>query len=332
MTQPTASAASPPRSGWKLRVKRFLYRLFYYSGLEFLVARCLRVNAAAVIMYHGVCDASFLPPEVDFHLPSRNFEQQVRALRRRYPVVPLRDLLDRLDRGESLEKRIVLTFDDGYRNNLTAAHPILARYSLPYAVFLSTGYVGRDAWLPLNELYGLWHFGKIDRSKMAGMRARIRSRTSAAADVLREIPAQLDASERNSAGESFAMLSWEQVCYLVAQGVEIGSHTHTHCNLAGESRERQAEELRASRERIQQETGQTPTVFAYPFGRAENWSPETRRNVIQAGYRCAILAHGGLVAPGQDVFSLPRVACKPETWYLLSEVCLLFARYCLTGR
>ena len=311
----------------KLLLKRILYRLFYYSGVEFLAARCLRVNAAAVIMYHGVCDNPQLPPEVDFHLTRRDFERQVRGLRRRYPVVPLSELLDSLNRGERLDKRIVLTFDDGYRNNLTAAHPILAGHSLPYTVFLSTAYVGLNRWLPLNELYGLWHVGRIDHQKMTEMRARIRGRTSAAADVLREIPAQLAASERASASDSFAMMSWDEVRYLAAQGVEIGSHTHTHCNLARESGDRQVEELRTSRERIQEETGQAPGAFAYPFGRAENWSPATRRHVIEAGYRCAILANGGLVGAGQDVFALPRVACTPETWYLLSEVCFLFARY-----
>jgi len=61
---------------WKAGVKRFLFWLFYYSGLELLVARCIKIDAAAVIMYHGVCNDSRLPPEVDFHLTADAFEEK----------------------------------------------------------------------------------------------------------------------------------------------------------------------------------------------------------------------------------------------------------------
>jgi peptidoglycan/xylan/chitin deacetylase (PgdA/CDA1 family) len=312
---------------WKTWIKRAAFRLSYYSGLELLITRSLPVDAAAVIMYHGVCDASRLPPEVDFHLKSSTFDRHMRMLKRRYPVVPLSQLLDRIERGERLRKEIVLTFDDGYRNNATTAHPILERHSLPYTIYLSTAYIGQDVWLPLNELYAQWHFGRISGDKMKELRKQIRSRpASCAAGILQELKTKLTPAERDLAQDSFGMLSWDEVRKLAASGVEFGSHTHTHCNMAAETREEQLLQLRKAWERIAAETGQAPVTFAYPFGRPENWNPETRKSVIEAGHRCAILASGGLVKSGQDLFALPRSGYSPETWYFACDLMSLFLK------
>jgi peptidoglycan/xylan/chitin deacetylase (PgdA/CDA1 family) len=315
------------RIRWKAWLKRAAFRLLYYSGLELLVARSLRVNAAAVIMYHGVCDASQLPPEVDFHLNSSIFDRHLRMLKRRYAVVSLRQLLDRIEHGGPLGKAIVLTFDDGYRNNATVAHPILERHSMPYTIFLTTAYIGGDTWLPLNELYALWYSGRITGSLMKELRAQIRSRpASCAVGILRDVKADLTPAERALGQDSFGMLDWEQVRDLAARGVEFGSHTCTHCNMAVETRDRQLIELQTSRQSIRAEIGDEAATFAYPFGRTENWNQETRQSVIDAGYRCAILASGGLVKSGQDVFALPRVGYSPETWYFACDLTLLFLK------
>lgn len=314
--------------GWKTWVKRSAFRLAYYSGLEVLIARTLPVNAAAILMYHGVCDNSCLPGEVDFHLKIPAFERHMRMLKRRYPVVPLETLLDRLERGERLRKEIVLTFDDGYRNNATLAHPVLARHGLPYTIYLSTAYIGGEAWLPLNELYGLWYFGRIDHRQVKELRQRMRGLpASQAGEILRPISPPLTPAEREQARDSFQMLTWDEVRDLCAAGVEFGSHTHTHCNMAAETPLDRESELRTARQRIAEETGKAPPTFAYPFGRPENWNEQTRQDVIHAGHRCAILAKGGLAAPGQDLFSLPRASYFEETWYFACHLMLLFLKH-----
>jgi peptidoglycan/xylan/chitin deacetylase (PgdA/CDA1 family) len=314
-------------SRWKAGVKRFLFWLFYYSGLELLIARCIKVDAAAVIMYHGVCNDSRLPPEVDFHLTADTFDRHLRMLQRRYPVISLRQLLERLECGEPLQKAVVITFDDGYRNNATVAHPILERHSLPYTIFISTAYIGNGQWLPLNQLYALWHFGRITGGRMKELRQEIRRRPASDASQLIQDAGTLKPAERELAENSFGMLSWDEVRHLAAQGVEFGSHTHTHCNMTAETRAQQLAELQLARDLIRAETGEDATTFAYPFGRSDNWNQETRASVIAAGHRCAILANGGLVKPRQDVFALPRVGYgSKEAWAFACQLTLLFLK------
>ncbi len=313
--------------GWKTWVKRTVFRLTYYSGIEWLIARCVPCNAAVIVMYHGVCDDSRLPPEVDFHLKSAVFDRHMRMLKRRYQVVPLSRLLDRLESGERLRKEVVLTFDDGYRNNATDAHPILERHALPYTIYLATGYIGGESWLPLNELYALWHFGRIGDDQMRALRKQIRgSPAENAASLLAGIAPPLSAEERALARGSFAMLNWNEVRTLAARGVDFGSHTHTHCNMAAESPDGQLTQLRAARAAFAAETGRPPETFAYPFGHPANWNAGSRQNIIDTGHRCAILATGGLVQSGNDPFTLPRIGYFSETWYFACHLMLLFLK------
>ena len=61
---------------------------------------------------------------------------------RTYRVLPLTDLVEQLRRGGLPRNALAITFDDGYRDNLTHAAPILARLGLPATIFLATGFIG----------------------------------------------------------------------------------------------------------------------------------------------------------------------------------------------
>ena len=67
----------------------------------------------------------------------RGFESQMKSLARAANVIPLHEALSRLSAGQSLPRRAVaITFDDGYRDNLTLALPLLERLGLPATFFL----------------------------------------------------------------------------------------------------------------------------------------------------------------------------------------------------
>jgi len=62
-------------------------------------------------------------------------------------------------------------------------------------------------------------------------------------------------------------LDIENIAALVREGVEFGSHGHRHCNLTGFGRDELLSELRLSRRRLIELTGQPITSISYPFGR-----------------------------------------------------------------
>ena len=71
-----------------------------------------------------------------------------------YNFVTLNDVLDGIVQGKKLPPNsAVVTFDDGYRNNLDCALPILKRYNIPATIFLTSGYINSDRILPMDLTY-----------------------------------------------------------------------------------------------------------------------------------------------------------------------------------
>src|SRR2546426_176600 len=120
---------------------RLMLRSAYYAGLGALGLPALmrRFRAAGVVLcYHNVCStgAAARAGEPAVHLPVDRFAAQARWLARHYDVVPLRELVGRLEAGRSLRGLAAVTFDDAYAGVFTHAWPLLLELGLPATVFV----------------------------------------------------------------------------------------------------------------------------------------------------------------------------------------------------
>jgi peptidoglycan/xylan/chitin deacetylase (PgdA/CDA1 family) len=102
-----------------------------------------------VLMYHKVNDQAENPVTV----PTSQFAEQMAQLAELgYVVVPLEAVLDHYVDGAPLpENAVLITFDDGYRDNLENALPALERHGYPAVIFAPVGYVGEQQPLPHDE-------------------------------------------------------------------------------------------------------------------------------------------------------------------------------------
>jgi peptidoglycan/xylan/chitin deacetylase (PgdA/CDA1 family) len=97
---------------------------------------------AVVLLYHRVSDV-----RLDSHslcVTPEHFAEQMQVLRRLGEPVSLRSLTRGLRAGKLPHRGIVVTFDDGYSDNLYNAKPILEKHDVPATVFVAAGYVGFD--------------------------------------------------------------------------------------------------------------------------------------------------------------------------------------------
>jgi len=101
------------------------------------------------LMYHKVNDI----PDNPVTVPTSLFDEQMAQLRELgYTVVGLEAVLAHYVEGAPLpEKSVLVTFDDGYRDNLENALPILERYGYPAVLFVPIGYLGEPRPLPHEE-------------------------------------------------------------------------------------------------------------------------------------------------------------------------------------
>lgn len=104
-------------------------------------AACIRPRAT-ILMYHRVFEVESDPWSLC--VSPKYFAEHLEHLRRHYVVLSLRELAKRLMEGQLPKRAVVLTFDDGYVDNLHDAKPLLERYDIPATVFLATGYIGHE--------------------------------------------------------------------------------------------------------------------------------------------------------------------------------------------
>ena len=120
-------------------------------------------------------------------------------------------------------------------------------------------------------------------------------------------PARLIQELKEEAGSEEAavtprrFLDWKEAREMIAGGMAIGSHTHSHCVLSQLPPEGQREELSRSRNLLKEELGVETEVLAYPVGHRASFTAETQNAAREAGYRAAFSYYGGMNLRGKII-------------------------------
>jgi len=290
-------------------------------------------HQALILTYHGVIRS------VDNSYSNRNsisaeeFEQQMAYLSQRYHVMALPELVRCLQARQPLPNyTVVITFDDGFRNNYTVAAPILKKYGMPATIFLVTAYVNspklglwteRVDWLLQSSTVPVLEFaidGEVRQLALQTTRDRI-----IASDRVRDYLKRLPPVEReqaivalqsklgkvreidNSLEERYAFLTWDQARELQRQQITFGSHTHSHAILSSLSAAEAHFELTESRSLIEAELGTACTLFSYPNGSARDFGRRDIELLQKLGYTAAVSQLPGYNDHRTDRFALRRI-------------------------
>jgi peptidoglycan/xylan/chitin deacetylase (PgdA/CDA1 family) len=110
-------------------------------------------------------------------------------------------------------------------------------------------------------------------------------------------------------GEAGPALDWDQLEQLRANGVEVGSHSHTHRPLDCLSAVEVFREVNLSKQVLEGGLREPVSSFAYPYG-YHSWS--VRQQVQAAGYTSACGVKNALSHPDDDVFAIARVLVQRD--------------------
>jgi peptidoglycan/xylan/chitin deacetylase (PgdA/CDA1 family) len=258
----------------------------------------------------------------------RSFTQQLKALRRMTSVVPLDVGLSALQEGRPLPPRaIALTFDDGYRDNLTLATPLLRELDLPATVYLVPGLLDGEV-DPWWERLG-WAFtqASVASIEFEGAKFDLRDPTARTASLKKVEPmlkARDEAARRVAVACLVEMLAptgsyraddlfmnWSEAHDMARAGISIGSHTMRHVILAREAEPSQLEDLHESRCRLQDELDVPVTTLAYPNGQLGDYDTTTTTAAEAAGYSHAVTAWGLVNHRATAPFEIRRRILSP---------------------
>ena len=264
----------------------------HWSGAGRAFEMATRAAGAVILMYHSVArdeEAGFVEPAN--RIAPRHFERQMAFLRERRRVVALSELVEDLVRGRTPPAGTVcITFDDGYRDNLTVAAPILEKYRLPATLFLATGFAERAENQWSDTLHAVADRSLHARLLEASHDQRLR--------LLDQFPAARKAPR--------LMLDWDEARRLLRRYplFEIGGHTRDHLDLTRHPGEARAQ-IDGCFADLRRELGVEPRHFSYPYGR---WCAETRRAVMRAGWHSGVVTDAApRIGPATDRYAMSRV-------------------------
>jgi peptidoglycan/xylan/chitin deacetylase (PgdA/CDA1 family) len=279
--------------------------LGFWSGLAGRGER--HEGFARILLYHGTLAGA-----------AAGFARQLSFLKRRFEIVPLAELVAGLREG-GLTRRVAITFDDGLRNNVTVAYPILQRLRIPAVFFVCPALIERRQWIWTHEARR-----RLARCSAGVLRELAREHVGAGPAGVDQIIRWMKSVRlperaaferrlreatpdfRPSAAEqhAFDLADWDELRRLDPAIVTVGSHTNTHPILPHLGHDECELELGTSRQLIEERLQRPAEFFAYPNG---DYSPSVRE-AAGRHYRAAVSNQPGWVHPGDDHLALRRVA------------------------
>ena len=282
------------------------------------------------------------PPRLDRFQPNRLLEIRpsflddvVRWLRRSCIDLVSLDEMHRRLTGQSAARRFVcITIDDGYRDTLQWAYPILRQHRVPFAVYVPTSFpdrLGELWWLALeavvarNDRVRLLIEGREQAFQCAGVAEKRNVfeqlygwlRSLGTEEQLRSVIRDLAARYRVDLAafcEELCM-SWSELASLAADPlVTIGAHTVNHVMLAKVPEKAARSEMEMSRLVIEASLGRRPDHLSYPVGDPTSAGPREFRIASELGFLTAVTTRPGMIFPEHrdHLTALPRISLNGE--------------------
>src|SRR5258708_12026922 len=267
------------------------------------MAHKLAAPAAVILRYHSIQDR----PEqyantigCDCIHATSIFEWQMELIASRFSAVSMDDIWRFLKGEKNLPQRAVaINFDDGFKDNVRVAAPILNRFGIPGAFYVLVGSVDQSKapwycllrhafftsrnskWMDpfLGTIHDLTDSEAREGAFLNAVGVCAKSSAQAREELVRDVVRSLD--REPFPNESDLMMNWDDARSLVKSGHVVGSHTMTHPNVAHISAEDARNELKDSNLKLQEELGQRVKRFSYPHPPLNPLCKATTRKITQ---------------------------------------------------
>lgn len=275
----------------------------YYSGLVMIYQKIFKKKSVTILAYHKVNDSvDYLPNTVSVN----NFIKQLELLKKNFKIISVDEAVDVLVNNKINENYLVLTFDDGYKDNYCNVYKILDKHNVKGTVFLTANpVINRENIFnePICYIINKTSKKNVDLSSFGiGNHSLSTSeeKSKAGYDIVRKmipfdnklreeivdhLSAVLDVKVPVSL-VSDTMLNKDEIHEMASNGFTFGAHTLSHPDLKELDNAMAWEEIHTSRTNLTSYLGIPIDYIAYPFG---SYNENTVKLVEKAGYKAAFV-------------------------------------------
>lgn len=303
-------------------------KVLHTPGVASLVRKLPTWRGLLVLNYHRIArdDERAGPDGGVTGTTQEGLDAQLGFLIRHTELIAPADVSGVLDKPG---RHVLITFDDGYRDNYELAFPVLRRHAASAAFFLATGFLDRPRLAWWDELG--WMVGETELESLqpgqwldapvalddharavralTGAYKRLRGeRTVAFLDWCGEALATGRAPSELAGG---LWMTWDMAREMRDGGMTFGGHTENHPVLSRLSRDEQQREVATCARRLREELDQRMPLFSYPVGMPDSFDRDTREILREHGVELAFSCYGGYQQPGDvDRFDMRRTTAS----------------------
>jgi peptidoglycan/xylan/chitin deacetylase (PgdA/CDA1 family) len=239
--------------------------------------------------------------------------------RHRYPLIPLRELFEKLAADEVPSRAVAFTLEGGYLEQVTVAGPVFAEVDCPVTVFLSTGFIDRTLWCWWDRIEFVFEStghrrlaAELDGHTLnyawrtAGERARATRDFTARCERVPEAE-KLEAIRRlaraagvdlpDAAPPRYLPASWDQARTAERRRMTFGPLTISHPILSQLPEGEAAREIADSWRRLREELVRPDPLFCFPGGGPESFGAREITTCRAAGLTGAVVSSPGYADP-----------------------------------
>jgi peptidoglycan/xylan/chitin deacetylase (PgdA/CDA1 family) len=274
--------------------------------------------------------------DVKLTMDLKHFEKCIRHISEKYNVILLEDFGTNSFTPDKRKSFATLSFDDGYKDNLDYAVPVLEKYNCKGSFYVVSKCVEEQKPLWVHELeyyFKHTHVLKIDLQfdflpanlkttrlpELLSQRMQyfknLKSWLIKTTTAQKEMVYELLCNNLNDVEIERIVMNWQELSQLRTAGHYIGAHSHTHNSLINiTSDEELTSEFELPLKFFKEKLGFLPVSFAYPFGFCNSRVKLMAKNT---GYQLGLAAqwHQLYDVNKHDSFEIPRIALSNEPWW-----------------
>ncbi|MDD5569624.1 MAG: polysaccharide deacetylase family protein [Bacteroidales bacterium] len=308
-------------------MKQSVFNLLKIAGLLGLL-RFLKKDKITLLCFHRISDENSpsWPP-----LKIKVFEKLLQYIIRNYNVISLQDI-DNKEVFENKKPKIILTFDDGYKDFYHNVLPLLKKYDLPAVLNIVTDCAdGKNLiWTQkLNKIIEAYYFSevpiKIDINEIRFNSLLDNGNISKIGTGIYLALLNTEEKKRNEfinelekniteKVEHTGMMNWQEIKECLQNNITIGSHTKSHVNLTKiNDKEKLNDEIIGSKTIIEQRINYQTGCIAFPNGQYNNIVKDM---AVKSGYKYLLAVDEKLFEVKRNTghHLIPRIMIQHETY------------------
>ena len=289
-------------------------------------------NKYIILLFHGVINkhTNSVRNYNRKHIDVDYFEKVIKEFSEFGNVISMDELILLQKKGEGIKERsFIVTFDEGFANNLEIAAPILREYNIPATFYVTTDFIDNNSMSWIDRIEYVIEKTEVKSISLSWLRENVNiennlNKIEALDEIRRYVKSnsnfnvnefisqlyqQLDEIEVFSSDDILdRKMNWEELKELNSYPLfTIGGHTHSHPIMAFLSDEKLEDEVSKCLNLLKSKAEISATHFSYPEGQSNHYNENVIRKLKEKGIICCPSAIDGVNYLSEDLFNLKRI-------------------------